>query len=126
MILADEPTGNVDTGTGDEIMSLLREANERGNTVLLVTHERRVAERADRIITITDGAIEGVEQLRQLDGVEAVSSQRAADVLGGTVAVGDTIRVDYGGEREEFAIVGIPIGLGVGFGAATYADRVVR
>jgi putative ABC transport system ATP-binding protein len=63
LILADEPTGNVDTETGDEIMRLLREANERGNTILLVTHERRIAERADRIVHMTDGIVEGVEQI---------------------------------------------------------------
>lgn len=63
LILADEPTGNVDTETGDEIMRLLREANERGNTILLVTHERRIAERADRIVHMTDGIVEGVEPI---------------------------------------------------------------
>jgi putative ABC transport system ATP-binding protein len=63
LILADEPTGNVDTETGDEIMELLREANNDGNTILLVTHERRIAERADRIVHMTDGVIERVEQL---------------------------------------------------------------
>ncbi|MFC7059412.1 ABC transporter ATP-binding protein [Halovenus salina] len=61
LILADEPTGNVDTETGDEIMSLLRETNERGNTILLVTHERHIATRADRIVHMTDGTIERVE-----------------------------------------------------------------
>jgi putative ABC transport system ATP-binding protein len=63
LILADEPTGNVDTETGDAIMGLLREANDDGNTILLVTHERRIAERADRIVHMTDGVIEQVEQL---------------------------------------------------------------
>ncbi|SDJ29733.1 putative ABC transport system ATP-binding protein [Halovenus aranensis] len=62
LILADEPTGNVDTETGDEIMSLLRETNERGNTILLVTHERHIATRADRIVHMTDGTIERVEE----------------------------------------------------------------
>ncbi len=61
LILADEPTGNVDTETGNEIMELLRETNERGNTILLVTHEKRIADRADRIVHMTDGQIERVE-----------------------------------------------------------------
>jgi putative ABC transport system ATP-binding protein len=65
LILADEPTGNVDTETGDEIMGLLREANDDGNTILLVTHERRIAECADRIVHMTDGVIERVEQLEE-------------------------------------------------------------
>ena len=63
LILADEPTGNVDTGTGDEIMSLLRDANDRGNAVLLVTHERRIAEHADRVVNITDGVVERIERI---------------------------------------------------------------
>jgi putative ABC transport system ATP-binding protein len=63
LILADEPTGNVDTETGDGIMGLLGEANDRGNTVLLVTHERRIAEHAERIVHVRDGRIEDVEPL---------------------------------------------------------------
>ena len=55
LVLADEPTGNVDTDTGDEIMSVFDDAHERGNTILLVTHERRIAERADRIVHLEDG-----------------------------------------------------------------------
>jgi putative ABC transport system ATP-binding protein len=55
LLLADEPTGNVDTDTGDEIMSVFADAHERGNTILLVTHERRIAERADRIVHLQDG-----------------------------------------------------------------------
>lgn len=65
LILADEPTGNVDTETGDEIMALLADANERGNAVVLVTHERRIAEHAERIIHIKDGVVEGIESLEQ-------------------------------------------------------------
>lgn len=55
LVLADEPTGNVDTDTGDEIMSVFADAHERGNTILLVTHERRIAERADQIVHLEDG-----------------------------------------------------------------------
>jgi putative ABC transport system ATP-binding protein len=63
LVLADEPTGNVDTETGDEIMSLFEDAHDRGNTILLVTHERRIAEHADRIIHVRDGKRQGVEEL---------------------------------------------------------------
>jgi putative ABC transport system ATP-binding protein len=63
LILADEPTGNVDTETGEEIMTLLQDANDRGNAVLLVTHERRIAEYADRIVNVRDGVVEGIEQV---------------------------------------------------------------
>lgn len=63
LILADEPTGNVDTTTGAAIMDLLADANTRGNTILLVTHERRIAEHADRIVHLRDGHIERIEPL---------------------------------------------------------------
>jgi putative ABC transport system ATP-binding protein len=63
LILADEPTGNVDTETGDRILSLLESLHADGNTILLVTHERRVAEYADRIVHLRDGTIEEVEPL---------------------------------------------------------------
>ena len=61
LVLADEPTGNVDTGTGDRVMSVLRRVNDAGNTILLVTHERHIAERADRIVHLRDGEIQDIE-----------------------------------------------------------------
>ena len=57
LLLADEPTGNVDTETGDRIMSVFDDLHAAGNTILLVTHERRIAERADRIVHVRDGEI---------------------------------------------------------------------
>jgi len=57
IILADEPTGNLDSVTGQEIMSLLDEIQERGNTIILVTHEAHIAEHANRTIHILDGQI---------------------------------------------------------------------
>lgn len=63
IILADEPTGNVDTETGDEIMSLFDDVHDRGNTILLVTHERRIAEQADRIVHVRDGLRQNTEHL---------------------------------------------------------------
>ncbi len=57
LILADEPTGNLDTTTGGEIMALLAGLHAEGNTVVVVTHDARVAERADRRLTIRDGRI---------------------------------------------------------------------
>lgn len=67
LVLADEPTGNVDTETGGEIMTLLDETNARENTILLVTHERRIAEHANRIVHIRDGVIESTESLDATD-----------------------------------------------------------
>ncbi|KAA0208485.1 ABC transporter ATP-binding protein [Ignavibacteria bacterium CHB1] len=58
IILADEPTGNLDTKTGDEIMMLLSDLHEKGNTIILVTHEEDIANHADRIIKIRDGVID--------------------------------------------------------------------
>jgi putative ABC transport system ATP-binding protein len=58
IVLADEPTGNLDTKTGDEIMALFTRLHGEGNTIILVTHENDVARRADRIIHVRDGKVE--------------------------------------------------------------------
>jgi putative ABC transport system ATP-binding protein len=57
LILADEPTGNLDSKAGDEIIDLLRDLNKKGNTIVLVTHEREIAEQAKRIMEMKDGLI---------------------------------------------------------------------
>jgi putative ABC transport system ATP-binding protein len=57
IILADEPTGNLDSKTGDEIMALFDELHARGNTIIVVTHEPDIAEFAHRIVHIRDGVI---------------------------------------------------------------------
>lgn len=58
ILLADEPTGNLDTKTGQEIMILFEELYRAGNTIILVTHENEIAEHARRIIRLRDGKIE--------------------------------------------------------------------
>ena len=58
IILADEPTGNLDTKTSYEIMSLFAEIHERGNTIVLVTHEEDIAQNALRIVRLRDGLVE--------------------------------------------------------------------
>lgn len=58
IILADEPTGNLDTKTSVEIMALFDEIHRKGNTVILVTHEEDIAEHAHRIIRLRDGVVE--------------------------------------------------------------------
>jgi putative ABC transport system ATP-binding protein len=63
IILADEPTGNLDTKTGDEIMMLFEEIHDQGNTIILVTHEEYIAEHAKRIIRLRDGLIETDERV---------------------------------------------------------------
>ena len=63
MIFADEPTGNLDTRSGGEIMTIFDELNEAGNTIIMVTHEPEIAAHARRILHIRDGLIERDEQI---------------------------------------------------------------
>lgn len=58
IILADEPTGNLDTKTSREIMDIFKKLNKEGRTIILITHEHEIAEQAKRIIRIKDGEIE--------------------------------------------------------------------
>ncbi len=62
IVLADEPTGNLDTATGDQIMGLLKELNEQGKTIVMVTHEPEVAAWADHRLHLRDGHIERIEE----------------------------------------------------------------
>lgn len=57
LILADEPTGNLDTKSGKEIIALLHELHEKGNTIVLITHDNEVAMQAKRVVRIQDGMI---------------------------------------------------------------------
>ena len=63
LLLADEPTGNLDSRTGDEIMALFDDLNRNGNTIVLVTHEEDIARHAGRVVRLRDGKI--VEELRR-------------------------------------------------------------
>ena len=62
LLLADEPTGNLDSRTGREILNLFHRIHEQGNTIIMVTHDREVADQAQRIIHIRDGRIERDER----------------------------------------------------------------
>jgi putative ABC transport system ATP-binding protein len=75
LILADEPTGALDTNTGDEILSLFEDIHRNGRTIIVVTHAAEVADRAGRRITLQDG------QVVKDDGASARSS--SADVISG-------------------------------------------
>ena len=65
IVLADEPTGNLDSRTGEEIMALFANLHSQGNTIILVTHENDVAQRAHRIIYIRDGKIASDEAVKK-------------------------------------------------------------
>ncbi len=62
IILADEPTGALDTKTGKEIIGLLKEINNTGKTIIIVTHDSSICNYADRIISLCDGKIESIKQ----------------------------------------------------------------
>jgi putative ABC transport system ATP-binding protein len=64
ILLADEPTGALDTATGNEIMALFEKLHQRGNTICLVTHEHDIALHAHRIISVRDGKIERDEKIK--------------------------------------------------------------
>ena len=61
ILLADEPTGNLDTQTSHEIMALFEEIHSAGNTIVLVTHEQDIAQHAKRIIRLRDGVVELID-----------------------------------------------------------------
>jgi len=65
IILADEPTGNLDSKTGEEIMTIFDRLHELGNTIILVTHEQDIAEHAHRIVRLHDGNIESDEKIKR-------------------------------------------------------------
>jgi putative ABC transport system ATP-binding protein len=58
LILADEPTGNLDSRTGSEILNLFRKLHDQGNTIIIVSHDKEIADQAQRIICLRDGRIE--------------------------------------------------------------------
>ena len=87
VILADEPTGALDSQSGEEVMALLRRMNEDGHTVILITHSREVAEAADRLIEIRDGRIIADRNRKPRASGEAAGLQKA--VKEGSAAIAD-------------------------------------
>ncbi|MEP6775287.1 MAG: ABC transporter ATP-binding protein, partial [Chloroflexota bacterium] len=72
ILLADEPTGNLDSATGSEVMALLRELNADGLTMILVTHDMAVASYADRMVRLRDGKIVAIETVKAGEREESV------------------------------------------------------
>lgn len=70
LLLADEPTGSLDSETGGRIMDLFDRLRAAGNTIVVVTHERYIAERAERIVHLLDGRVERIEELANGDGAD--------------------------------------------------------
>ena len=66
LLLADEPTGNLDTKSGDELMEILTRLNGEGTTIVLVTHNQAIARRAKKVVTIIDGRLVSKEDYREL------------------------------------------------------------
>ena len=65
MLLADEPTGNLDSRTSEEIMGIFQSLNDSGKTVVLITHEPDIAQHAKRVVTVRDGVIQNDEKIQQ-------------------------------------------------------------
>ena len=66
IVLADEPTGNLDSRTSEEIMSIFQQLNDSGKTIVLITHEQDIAQHSKRIVHVRDGRIQQDERIRQI------------------------------------------------------------
>ncbi len=78
LLLADEPTGNLDTASGRQVLELLDEMNDNGLTLVVVTHDPDVARRSDRILVLADGQI-----ARRVSGDEMAQVASFSDLAGG-------------------------------------------
>ncbi|MBP1887511.1 MacB family efflux pump subunit [Sinorhizobium mexicanum] len=119
VILADEPTGALDSQSGDEVMALLREMNENGHTVIVITHSREVAEQADRLIEIHDGRIIADRTKKGRSNPEAAIglAQRTREGFAAIADVSEAVKMAMRALRANLfrtilTLLGIVIGVG--------------
>ena len=101
VILADEPTGNLDSQTSEEIMGVLAKLNQMGKTIVMITHDREVAQCGRRLVSFRDGEIQGtqpIEAPRDPEGQDEVRGQQS-EVRGQRSAV----RGQRSGSRDQGA-----------------------
>lgn len=74
IIMADEPTGNLDSKSSEEIMELIKNLNREGKTIIIITHEKEIAQKAKRVITVKDGKIVSDVKTKSPDGKRGIKS----------------------------------------------------
>lgn len=139
IILADEPTGALDSQSGEDVMALLRSMHEQGHTIIVITHAREVAERADRLIEIRDGQILSDTLMREMPDSDAPQhlQQTAANSAAGMADISEAVKMAMRALRANIfrtvlTLLGIIIGvssvvtmLAIGTGAQnSILDRI--
>ncbi|RVH76208.1 MacB family efflux pump subunit [Sinorhizobium meliloti] len=119
VILADEPTGALDSQSGDEVMRLLRDMNENGHTVIVITHSREVAAQADRLIEISDGHIVADRSKKRRSNRDAAVglAQRTREGIAAIADVSEAVKMALRALRANLfrtilTLLGIVIGVG--------------
>ncbi|ASP91857.1 MacB family efflux pump subunit [Sinorhizobium meliloti] len=119
VILADEPTGALDSQSGDEVMRLLRDMNENGHTVIVITHSREVAAQADRLIEISDGHILADRSKKRRSNRDAAVglAQRTREGFAAIADVSEAVKMALRALRANLfrtilTLLGIVIGVG--------------
>ena len=136
IILADEPTGALDTQSGQEVMELLMQLSQEGHTILLITHDPKVADHADRIIELTDGVVSSDTRKKHTEPKQPPAAKpkqpysNLSDILEATWTAFRSLRANI--FRSILTLLGIVIGvasvivvLGIGDGAKkSVVDRI--